>query len=662
MSDFFTGKTFLRELFLFVAASFFLEAPAQMKEKKADSDKDSLLQVIRSGHDSIKAMAYYELGSLLIRQAPNEAFHYFNKGQEIAIKRKQYKTLALILQRKGTANVVQSNFAASLPYFDSSLQVYLQHAPQDPGLVSLYNNYAVAYYLQDNNIMALDIYLRGYELCRNDKKIHNYPTIVNNIGLIYKKLEQYDDAIYFLQESAAVKRERADTIGEANSLFNISTIYVEKKVIDSAAWYAAAAKQLYLALGEDLDAESVDLILADLYYKTGDLNKARLLIEPFAANNFKRVDKLNMGTALLVVAGIHIKAGKPQLGLKWLSVMDTVDRQYIGEKELRDMYRLRAEAYTGLENYKSAMLYADSGIVLERKIYEEKSQRLTQEMLARMKTSEKESRIELLEARNTITSLQLTESKSRNQYFIGGIVIFALIAFMFWQLSRKIRHQKKLIEETMHEREKMIAMNAVIEGQEAERARIAKDLHDGLGGLLSTVKSHYSKVEPRVAAPTVDQYEKVNSLIDQACVEVRRIAHNMMPHALSLAGLEGSLEDFATHVRSVGIACKAEIVRLPKALPESKATVIYRIVQELIQNIVKHAAATEVFLQFLPVGDKIHITVEDNGKGFEMEEAKNAKGLGMESIQSRIKYLNGKIQFDSVPSRGTTVTIEIPAV
>ena len=200
----------------------------------------------------------------------------------------------------------------------------------------------------------------------------------------------------------------------------------------------------------------------------------------------------------------------------------------------------------------------------------------------------------------------------------------------------------------------------MIEGQEAERLRIAKDLHDSLGGLLSTVKNHFSTIQNEVEDEAKGNLtEKTGALIDEACIEVRRISHNMMPHALALAGLEGVMEDLAEQLTAEGYEVTLETKGDLNYFDETKKVMLYRLLQEIISNIRKHAMAKNILIQLLVHENIIQLIVEDDGKGFEYDKAIKKGGLGLKSINSRVAFLDGQIDWDTQPNKGTTISINI---
>jgi signal transduction histidine kinase len=232
--------------------------------------------------------------------------------------------------------------------------------------------------------------------------------------------------------------------------------------------------------------------------------------------------------------------------------------------------------------------------------------------------------------------------------------------------SRKLNAQAAEIQaqkiRQLEQDNQLLSLNAMIEGQESERTRIAQDLHDGIGGLLTTVKAHFYAIQEQVdKLQQLNIYQKTNDLIDEACIEVRRISQNMMPRSLQLLGIKGAIEDLATQLRQQNMDCELEIIGLDETLSRTRKVMLFRIVQELCNNISKHAQARHIFIQLLQHGETINLIVEDDGQGFNYQTARaKSPSLGLKNIESRVKYLRGSWDVDSVPGEGTTVMIQIP--
>ena len=252
---------------------------------------------------------------------------------------------------------------------------------------------------------------------------------------------------------------------------------------------------------------------------------------------------------------------------------------------------------------------------------------------------------------------------------LGAIALISgLSIFLFYR--QRIRKNKKITDQQqelssqriqqLEQQQKISNMSTMIEGQEAERRRIAKDLHDGLGGLLATVSTQMAQIQSNIdELASIDLYQSANHMIDQACDEVRRISHNMMPGVLRLEGLQGALEEIIDQLQSVhDMQVDSTIDFEESRLDESQSHMLYRITQELINNVVKHSRADLVLLQFIGYDDHLNVLVEDNGIGYNTKEVD--EGLGLRSIQSRVDYLGGDIDVHTSTGSGVSISINIP--
>ncbi|MFN4198529.1 MAG: sensor histidine kinase, partial [Flavobacterium sp.] len=244
-------------------------------------------------------------------------------------------------------------------------------------------------------------------------------------------------------------------------------------------------------------------------------------------------------------------------------------------------------------------------------------------------------------------------------FFSIGLIVFFKKRLSY---QKTIQHQHESLQEQkileLTQKHKLTALTSMLAGQEHERQRIAKDLHDSLGGLLSSVKAHFTRLHLRDSPEAKPELSmQTGHLIDEACLEVRRISHDMMPHALSVSGLKGALEDLVTRLTSLHYQVDLDLRFREEGLDQVKKNTIYRLVQELLSNVQKHADATEIFLQLFEHERQYHLIVEDNGKGFDYASSIRGEGIGLQSINSRVEFLDGDIIWDSVPGSGTTISI-----
>ncbi len=274
-------------------------------------------------------------------------------------------------------------------------------------------------------------------------------------------------------------------------------------------------------------------------------------------------------------------------------------------------------------------------------------------------------------------SKRLFELKSRRSNFTLYSLIFSIVAILLAGYFVILFYQQKLetnniihnqTEEINTQKIKQLenniqlqSMQSLIDGQESERERIAQELHDSLGGLLSTIKLRFDKLKHDKILSDKDDYLKLYNLIDAACVEVRSISNDLKPGSLEKLGLLEAIKDLLNRYK---LEEGPEIIfqyfgfNYPSTIDSNVALNIYRIIQELVNNAIKHARCKEIFVQISKTINEMTITVEDDGIGFSTENVK--KGMGLENIRSRVNYLRGEFNVESSDNQGTLFLVQIP--
>ena len=243
---------------------------------------------------------------------------------------------------------------------------------------------------------------------------------------------------------------------------------------------------------------------------------------------------------------------------------------------------------------------------------------------------------------------------------MGGLGYAALRNRRQVERQQQLLQQQK-IQELEQERQ-LLATEAMLRGQEEERSRLARDLHDGLGGMLSTVKLYLGSVRGNVVLPEASAQLFARSLehLDGSISELRRVARDMMPEALLQFGLVPALRDLCQAVEagsSGAVRVQFQAYGLAaERLPPRPEVVVYRLVQELLNNVLKHAQARQVLVQLMRDGAHVQLVVEDDGRGFDPTSVRG--GVGLRSIQARVDYLRGTLDLQSAPGQGTTTTVD----
>lgn len=260
----------------------------------------------------------------------------------------------------------------------------------------------------------------------------------------------------------------------------------------------------------------------------------------------------------------------------------------------------------------------------------------------------------------------IRQKNTLNYILTGSAIALLLITILIY---RNYRHRQTLQQQRITELEteqKLAATQAVLKGEEQERTRLAKDLHDGLGGMLSGIKFSLNTMKGNLIMTPENAvaFERSIDMLDSSIQEMRRVAHNMMPEALVKFGLDEALKDFCDSINQTGaLHVSYQALGMPhKVASQTVAIAIYRIVQELINNTIKHAAAVNAIVQLTHEGNRLWLTVEDDGKGFDQHLLHPPTGIGWRNIQARVAFLKGSTDIQSEKGKGTSVHIEIPII
>jgi signal transduction histidine kinase len=479
--------------------------------------------------------------------------------------------------------------------------------------------------------------------------------------MIYLELKQYEKADESIRKSYYMMPRDASRADRGFLLFSLLQAVHARGTPEEFEFYFDEFIR-FKAKGTSpaqLDARHMGL---EVFFK----NDAEAIAVFEKRMNLALADTLSytMDLTMLALSQKYIHAGKYPEALHMLDGMsEFVEPSITAQK---DRYQQYFDIYKKTNQPEKAYAALQRYIGLQDSSYQQILDTRIAEYEVKFNTQEQE--------RNLIQKdLALTRSKLWQRSYIGlsGLLgISLLTGIIFYR--RKLNHQHEMtakeaelqaqrIRELEH-KNKLLSLNAIIEGQEAERLRIAQDLHDGLGGLLTTVKAHFNSIQREIEQiKNLNVYAKTNQLIDEACVEVRRIAHDMIPYSIKISGLAGALEDLRQSIITRGPDAELEMHGLEGLdLDESKTNMVYRIIQEITNNAVKHAQAKRIFIQLMKHESTLHIMVEDNGRGFDINNVVANKGMGLKSIDSRVSYLGGKVNYDSTPGHGTTVNIEIP--
>ena len=282
------------------------------------------------------------------------------------------------------------------------------------------------------------------------------------------------------------------------------------------------------------------------------------------------------------------------------------------------------------------------------------------ELKTRYEIEKNEHEIAFLNQQNEMKNLQLQTARirQRNSLLIAGFILLVVLSGMaFWlvksryKTKMRLEHEKRLIQKE--------AFSAIVNAEENERKRIAMELHDGLGQLLSAAKLNISVLEDTNSEEDRLAVDNAENLIDQAIADLRNISHNLMPSALIRLGLIPAIHDMADKINSGRkVVVKITSEGFESRLPGNLEIAIYRVIQESVNNILKHAGAGNIFINLRYGGESLDLSIEDDGKGMpEPSTSNSGKGIGWDDIRSRVSLFNGRMNLYSEPGKGTRLNI-----
>jgi len=516
------------------------------------------------------------------------------------------------------------------------------------------------YYNLGENEKAIKYALYAIHLSDSIRDTINLPINYGNLARIYNDLGQYQKAIYYGEKGIASGKKHGNTKGLLICLNNTGLAYTY--IDENTKAEQIYKEQLTLAYKDNFprSASKALINLSMLYAHTGQVKKleksTKELNEFVETNQNVRLSNVDKRYQLIVNAYLSLYN---ENYLNSNTISDEGLKLAIEDRDLyhqSDFYLMKIKLNYAIGKAIEAEKFNLKYDSVQRLITDDELSHYMLNLEKKYETEKKEQQIllqneKLGKRRVLITVLLLT---------IIGLLITGLLYFRYHRLKQINQNQKIKQLETDKQ---LLATASVIKGEEQERSRLAKDLHDGLGGMLSGIKYslHNMKGNLILTPDNAQAFERSLDMLDSSIKEMRRVAHNMMPEALVKFGLDTALNDFCSDInQSSGMKIIYQSYGLEnQPLEQSKSITVYRIVQELINNALKHSGATETLVQLSMADNKLSITVEDNGKGFETDLLQSAKGIGWSNIQNRVDFLKGKIDIHSKKDEGTSVLIEI---
>lgn len=623
---------------------------------------DSLKKAERSATiDTVKIKLLYDICWQYIQSNPDTGLVYANDALEKSKKAKFYFGIAKGYIMKGIHATIVGNYNLAIENYLLCKEVHVQQK-DSLGIASVFNNIGNVYLFKGDYNKSIDFYLQSLKIEEQYANPERLGSSYMNLGGLFYQLEKYQTAMPYFKKCFEVTKNLSPQPQYIAMAYNsIGKIYAVTNNTDSALINYNKALPLAIQTG-DKNAEAAayeglaGLCAAqkkDSEALTYYLKSEKLLREVGNADALSEVAKQ--------ISQIYFNLEKNDDAI--LKAQECLDLSLeIGAKKtIAGVTTMLANVYEKKGNFIKALEYQKLSRAYNDSLLDETSNRQIEELRTQYETERKEAENKILTVENKQKDTEISKSRNEKILLLALIALILILGWFAW-LQFKLKQEKVHQKELMRQQE--IRSQAVIDAEEKERQRIGKDLHDGVGQLLSAARMNVANLENVFSQQPIQQqtnFKNAVDLIDESVKEVRVISHNMMPNMLIKSGLAKAVREFIDKIASTGkLKIELQAIGLDQRLSQNTENILFRVLQEIVNNIIKHAQATEVSIQLIRHDNEIVLLVEDNGVGFDTKNINAFDGIGLRNIQSRIEYLNGTVDFDSQPNKGTTVNIQVP--
>lgn len=598
-----------KSLLLAIFTSIYITFSCEAQTKKSPLNEKNISQQASSNLST--GLDHYKKSEL------DKAINHLNLAKQQATKEKDTVTLVKALNGIGKVYSDRGENPTALSFYQKALA--LAHKTNDElSLAHIEKNIGVLYIGWKHFDKALQHYEIAQQIALkigNDKLVAD---CYNNKGTVYEQLEQYPKALAAYKKALSFYQKNNSLSGVAMSYSNMAIVHKQQKQYQQAINYNFKALEIMQQMGEKWMQAATLNNIGSVYYSMQDYSNTLVYCEQ----------------SLTIAKSINAK-----------------------EIEVA-AYETLADAAAALKQYSLAYTYMTKfHKVSQDYINIEKTHQFS-ELEIKYKTEKKEQKIALLNKQATIQQLTIDKRNQTIAIISGASLLLGVIGYQYFNRN-KIKQEAQLNIALAVQQEK--AASAVIEAEENERKRIAGDLHDGVGQLLSVVSMNLSVLGEKVKFEDTESnatYHQTVNLLKESYKEMRNISHQMMPDALIKHGLPDAVRFFVKEINPNILKTAFHAEGFKNRIDGNIEIMLYRVIQECVNNTIKHARATQIDIQLELLNNHISCTIEDDGKGFSVQDTSD--GIGLNNIKSRIAYIKGKLEISSSVGMGTLISINVP--
>lgn len=610
---------------------------------------------------------FHQRGLSALNSGADSSIFYFQQAAQMAEERRDMTQLSLSLNRLGLANKNHGKAKEALEFYRQSLRLR-RDLNDSAGVASVLNNMGNVHKVTGQLDSALYYALLCLDLRRGLGLAGKLSSSYLNIGNLYNLKKDSEKAMHYYKLAETLASKQQDDQRLALALYNIAAVLSDNTRHGEAIEHFE--KSLELQKKQDNP-----LAIARIYNGMGVSLERQGRWDQAEARYHQSLEMLALLNAPEDLAAAYLNLGnllhRQQESKAALSALKNglkVAREAELEKTASEihynLYRLHADN----EQWKEALDHFQRHKAISDSLNTAESARAFSEIREKYESEQKERLIDAQQA-------SLEQKNLENKSLLFGFALLTIVGlsgFVIYRQqtrNRTLKAERQAVEDQQRimgllQEKEVETIEAMLKGQSLERHRIARDLHDQLGGIMATVKLHFNSMEDSIdQLPKNNQqsFEKANQVLDVACNEVRIIAHDMVSGMLTHSGLQGALQELVKAVeKKAGLNVQLLINQWDESLDDGLELDLYRTIQELISNVLRHAQATELTIQLTRNEDGLSVMVEDNGVGFEPGSGTRAIGMGLKNMENRMHKHGGSFSIDSTLTHGTTVIIDIP--
>jgi two-component system, NarL family, sensor kinase len=612
---------------------------------------DSLINLASTSNNDVKMKLYGDISWEMKELNTTEALVYANKEIDLATTLNNKKYIAQGYNDRGGIYFLMGKQAEAMKDYELALEIR-KTLNDKSGIASVLSKMGVIYRNKGDLAGALKIQLQTLKIFEDTKDTLRQIATLIFLGELNRKVLNFKEADKVFERTFALLKLKPNAKQYSNALTTYGTSLSDQKRFDEALAALMQANQQQEKLENYIDQASTLNNIGNVYSSKNQFADALIYFQQAYDLAVKTNNVTGQPVYLANLGSMKIKLNNFVGAEKDLLAAKKLSESTNQKEKLSNTYGFLNNLYDTMQNKDLALEYANLKNNIKDSIFSDEMAQQFADMQTKYETEKKESQI----------IAQQLELRKKQIWIFGILGLLALSVLYGLLYFNKYKHKRKSELANIKLQQQEEKTHAIIAAEEKERLRVARELHDGVGQLMAASRLSLGNLESDEDL-NKNQKASINNsvkMVDDAIKELRTVSHNMMPNALIRNGLVQAMRDFVDQLnQQSSLKISFETAGLDKPLPSNKEAVLYRILQEIMQNIIKHAKATEVHISYTGDGQEATLMVEDNGVGFDTKNTKAFDGIGLKNIVARAEFIKAKVYWDSSLGNGTTVTVEL---